>query len=131
MTGGLQFQIGDWWDGRKDFTNQEEMTDVAKKKWNKKEGKWWGVPVFPAARCCTGSQPIPYIYDDRVSYEDTIKALKKLYEMGRPARKELGLEAREWALKTFGMDNMLNSFDRIITEAIAEHKKPAPRLITL
>lgn len=131
MTGGLQFQIGDWWEGRKDFTDQDEMTEVAKKKWNKKEGKWWGVPVFPSARCCTGSQPIPYIYDDRVSYEDTVKALKKMYDMGRPARKALGLEAREWAMKNFNMIQMLSSFDRVISESIAQHKKPAPQFITL
>jgi len=131
MTGGLQFQIGDWWEGRTDFTNQDEMTAVAVKKWQKREGKWWGIPVFPASRSCTGSQPIPYIYDDRVNHDDVVKALKKLYDMGRPERKALGLQSREWAIKTFNMDFMLNSFDRIISEAVAEHVPPAPRVITL
>jgi glycosyltransferase involved in cell wall biosynthesis len=131
MTGGLQFQIGDWWEGRKDFTDQDDMTEVAKKKWMKKEGKWWGVPVFPASRSCTGSQPIPYIYDDRVAHEDVVKALKKLYDMGRPERKALGLQSREWAIKTFNMEFMLNSFDRIITEAVQEHTVPSTRIVTL
>jgi len=131
MTGGLQFQIGDWWEGREDFSDQDDMTKTAKLLWQKKAGKWFGVPVFPASRSCTGSQPIPYIYDDRVSHEDTVRALKKMYEMGRPARKVLGAEGREWALNTFNMDKMLSSFDEIIEDAIATHKKPEPRIITL
>lgn len=131
MTGGLQFQIGDWWEGREDFTDQDEMTRTQKLLWQKKAGKWFGVPIFPAARSCTGSQPIPYIYDDRVSHEDVVKALKKLYEMGRPARKELGAQAREWALKTFPMDGMIEKFDEVIESAIAEHKKPELRTVTL
>jgi glycosyltransferase involved in cell wall biosynthesis len=131
MTGGLQFQIGDWWEGREDFTDQDEMTKTQKLLWQKKAGKWFGVPVFPASRSCTGSQPIPYIYDDRVSHEDVVKALKKVYEMGRPARKELGLQGREWVLKNFNMDSMISSFDRIISDAIQNHKKPAPRVVTL
>ena len=131
MTGGLQFQIGDWWEGRTDFTNQDEMTETAKKKWQKKEGKWWGIPVFPASRSCTGSQPIPYIYDDRVSHDDVVKALKKLYDMGRPARKALGAESRVWAEKTFNMKNMIDSFDKVVGEAIADHVKPTPKVVTL
>jgi glycosyltransferase involved in cell wall biosynthesis len=131
MTGGLQFQIGDWWEGRKDFTDQDEMTATARRKWQAREGRWWGVPVFPASRSCTGSQPIAYIYDDRVNHDDVVRALKKVYDMGRPARRALGVEAREWALRTFNMDYMLSSFDRIITEAVAEHVKPVPRFVTL
>lgn len=131
MTGGLQFQIGDWWEGRKDFTDQDEMTAVAKKRWQRKEGKWFGVPVFPVSRSCTGSQPIPYIYDDRVAHEDVVKALENLYSMGRPARKELGLQAREWAMKNFNWENLAQAWPEIIDEAIANHKKPGLRVVTL
>ena len=131
MTGGLQFQIGDWWEGRTDFTDQDEMTKFAKQRWQKKQGQWWGIPVFPASRSCTGSQPIPYIYDDRVSHEDVVKALKSLYDMGRPARKEIGLKAREWAKRAFNMEHMIRSFDEIIEDAIATHKKPERKVVTL
>ncbi len=131
MTGGLQFQIGDWWEGLTDFTDQDKLTAIARKKFQNGEGKWWGAPVFPASRSCTGSQPIPYIYDDRVSYEDTVRALVKLYNMGRPARRALGLQAREWATKRFNMQEMIQSFDEVITAAIAEWKPPRPRVITL
>jgi glycosyltransferase involved in cell wall biosynthesis len=130
MTGGLQFQIGDWWEGRTDFTDQDEMLATAKKKWQRKEGNWFGVPVFPASRSCTGSQPIPYIFDDRVSYEETVAALVRLYEMGRPARKELGLRAREWVLKAFNWDALHSSWNEVIETALLEHKKPEIRFKT-
>lgn len=131
MTGGLQFQIGDWWADRTDFSDQEDMFAVAKERWRKKEGNWWGVPVFPVSRSCTGSQPIPYIYDDRFSYDDVADGLVQLYNMGRPARKELGLKAREWAIKNFNMQKMITSFDDLIKKSIVSHVKPHPKLITL
>jgi glycosyltransferase involved in cell wall biosynthesis len=132
MTGGLQFQIGDWWEGVTDFSDQDVLTELAKKKWNKKEGKWWGVPVFPSSRSCTGSQPIPYIYDDRASHEDVVRGLERLYKMGRDERKKLGLESREWAVKTFNMERMITNFDALLTKTLAEFRPVSePRIVTL
>jgi hypothetical protein len=51
--------------------------------------------------------------------------------MGRTARKDLGLQAREWVMKNFPMDNMVNSFDKVIEDAIANHKKPVLKQVTL
>lgn len=131
MTGGLQFQLGDWWAGRTDFTDQDEMTAVAKRKWQRREGQWFGVPVFPAVRSCTGSQPIPAIYDDRVSHEDTVRAFRQLYDMGRPARKELGKQAREWAMREFNWERLNTEWPRALEQAIAEHRKPRPQVVLL
>lgn len=118
MTGGLQYQAGDWYTGLRDFTDQDKLTDIAKSAWKNRTSKWWGIPVFPASRSCTGSQQIPYIYDDRVSHEDVVDGLVKLYEMGRAERKNLGLKAREWVLKTFNLDDMILAWDRVFTEQI-------------
>ena len=131
MTGGLQFQIGDWWEDQTFFGDQEKLTRIAKERWQKKQGNWWGIPIFPATRSCTGSQPIPYIYDDRVSHEDTVKALLKMYEMGRPARKALGEAARPWAMKNFNMETLVKSFDEFITETMESHRAPQPRIVSL
>lgn len=131
MTGGLQFQIGNWWEGRRDFTDQDDMMETAARKWNSREGKWFGVPIFPASRSCTGSQPVPFIYDDRVSHEDVVSALKLLYSMGRPARKEMGAKGREWATQTFNWSNLMDTWPKIIEQAIQEHKKPEVRVVTL
>ena len=131
MTGGLQFQLGDWWAGRTDFTDQDEMTANAKRKWQRKEGRWFGVPIFPASRSCTGSQPIPFIYSDVVAHEDVVRGLRHLYDMGRPARKALGLQAREWAMETFNWQNLMTAWPDIIKQAVRDHKRPEPRLVTL
>jgi glycosyltransferase involved in cell wall biosynthesis len=122
MTGGLQFQIGDWWDGTTDFSDQKKMT-IRAKKMATKAGRWFGSPVFPSTRSCTGSQPIPFIYDDRPSHEDIVRSMIHLYEMGRPARRALGLEAREWAQKTFNMESMISSFDQTISSVVQNFKK--------
>jgi glycosyltransferase involved in cell wall biosynthesis len=132
MTGGLQFQIGDWYEGITDFRDQEKLSAIASEKWKKRVGNWWGAPVFPAARSCTGSQPIPYIYDDRVNHDDVVEALMTVYEAGRAGRRELGLGAREWAKRTFDLNTMVRDWDRILQEQIRlGNRRPPFRVVAL
>ena len=65
MTGGLQ----------------EQVTDGE---------NWFGIGIEPASKAIIGSQTVPYIYEDRVSKEDFINALTKMYEMTEGEREELG-----------------------------------------
>lgn len=120
MTGGLQFQIGDWWQDQCDFSDQDRLTQLARQR--KNSHKWWGVPVFPAARNLVGSQQVPYIYDDRVNDQHVADALEKVFRMGRVARRELGLQAREWATKAFSMDGMIGGWDRGLTAAMTQYQ---------
>lgn len=116
MTGGLQFQIGDWWCDQTDFSNQEKLEKIARSR--RSSHKWWGQPVFPAARNLVGSQQVPYIYDDRVNNDEVADALVKMFKLGKPARRKIGFEAREWAKQHFGMDRMrdgwIDAFDKAI-----------------
>lgn len=121
MTGGLQFQMGDWWCDQTDFSDQKRLDKLAHSR--KNTHNWWGVPVFPAARNLVGSQQVPYIYDDRVNNQDVANALLQVFKMGRAARKKLGLKAREWALEKFGMDVMANGWDEALTKAMENHKQ--------
>jgi glycosyltransferase involved in cell wall biosynthesis len=120
MTGGLQFQIGDWWEGLTDFSDQDRLTKIARQR--RSTHQWFGQPVFPAARNRVGSQPVPYIYDDRVNSDDVATALEKVFKMGKAERKRLGLEAREWARKTFGMQGMIDGWKSGLDRAISGHK---------
>lgn len=131
MTGGLQYQIGDWYKDLKDFTDQDKLTAIAKKKWNRKEGIWCGVPIFTSSRSCTGSQQIPYIYDDRVSHEDTVKALLAMYNMKPAERREMGLNARKWAKETFSMNSMISKWDDLIEKTTVNFKKSGYRKVSL
>lgn len=136
FTGGLQFQLGDWWNGRTDFTSQEEMTKDARKKWaasdsKKNPSRWWGAPVFPNNRALVGGQTVPYIYDDRVDDRQAAQALLHVYRMGRKARKTLGLQAREWAIKNFNRGDVVGSWDKSILDTIERHSTTGVRTLTL
>jgi len=63
-----------------------------------KEHGEWAFPVYPTNRSLQGSPKTPYIWDDRCRPEDATEQIKKLYEMGREKRKELGKAGREWAI---------------------------------
>ena len=118
FTGGLQFQVGAWWEGLEKFDNQFAMTSIAKRRWADKLTEWYGVPVFPAARNNVGSQAVPYIYDDRVNNDDVAEALTKMFKMGRTKRKELGAKARSWAMREFSMKRMVDGWNNVLTTAI-------------
>jgi glycosyltransferase involved in cell wall biosynthesis len=70
MTGGLQEQV----------TNGKE---------------WFGIGLEPASKAIIGSQQVPYIYEDRVSGDEFIAALEKIYSMSDKEIKELGSKGRE------------------------------------
>lgn len=76
MTGGLQEQVTDG-------TN------------------WFGIGIEPSSKAIIGSQEVPYIYEDRISKDDFINALKKIYEMSPAERSKIGLAGREYTLKNY------------------------------
>lgn len=79
MTGGLQQQVTDG-------------------------ENWFGIGIEPASKAIIGSQQVPYIYEDRVSKEDFVDALYKMYSMSEKKRKELGAKGREYVLKEYNFD---------------------------
>tara|TARA_R110001599_G_C11890918_1_gene625137 strand:- start:248 stop:592 length:345 start_codon:yes stop_codon:yes gene_type:complete len=80
MTGGLQ----------------EQVTD----------GKeWFGIGLEPVSKVVIGSQQVPYIYEDRVSKEDFIDALTKMYEMKAEDREELGEKGRKYVEEKYNFNN--------------------------
>lgn len=125
MTGGLQFQIGDWWKNLKDFSDQSKLTSIAKKAWASRssgQNMWTGIPVFTSSRSCTGSQQIPYIYDDRVCHDDVVKALTSMYKYAlAPGGTRSAYDGiSKWADKTFSIELMVSEWDLILHKKIAE-----------
>ena len=91
MTGGLQ----------------EQVTD----------GKeWFGIGIEPCSKALIGSQQVPYIFEDRISEEDFVSALKQIYEMGREARKELGRKGRSHVLKNYNFENFNKTWVDVMTD---------------
>jgi glycosyltransferase involved in cell wall biosynthesis len=80
MTGGLQEQV----------TNGKDS---------------FGVGIEPASKSVIGSPQCPYIYEDRISKEDFIKALTTIYEMTPEERKELGARGRQHVIDNYNFEN--------------------------
>ena len=59
----------------------------------------WAKPVFPSNRSLQGSPQTPYIFDDRVNFEDVADAIAYWYNTPETLREEMGLAGREWALE--------------------------------
>jgi glycosyltransferase involved in cell wall biosynthesis len=97
VTGGLQDQCG-FADKNGEWIrfNGEFATNHTGR--FKKLGSW-AYPVFPTNRSLQGSPQTPYIFDDRVRYEDVAEGIAYWHNHSISLRQELGLEGREWALK--------------------------------
>ena len=95
MTGGLQ----------------EQVTDG-------KEFFGFGLPV--ASQMIVGSQEVSYIYEDRVSKEDYINSLTKLYEMSEEERNELGKKGRQHLQKNYNPEILMNKWDELLTKVYNE-----------
>ena len=91
MTGGLQDQVTD---GKEFF----------------------GVGIHPSSKAVIGSQQVPYIYEDRISKEDFIDALKKIHAMSSQEKRELGEKCRAHVEKNFNPVTLLKRWDELLTQ---------------
>jgi glycosyltransferase involved in cell wall biosynthesis len=85
MTGGLQ----------------EQVTDG---------DEWFGIGIEPSSKALIGSQQVPYIYEDRISEEDFVNALTKIYSMSRAERKAMGEKGREHVIKNYNFEDFKNTW---------------------
>ena len=96
MTGGLQEQVTDG-------TN------------------WFGIGIEPSSKAVIGSQEVPYIYEDRISKDDFINALKKIYEMSSAERSKIGLAGRDYALKNYNFQGFNDRWVALLEQVYEEH----------
>jgi glycosyltransferase involved in cell wall biosynthesis len=97
VTGGLQDQCG-FQDENGEWIrfNGEFATNHTGK--FKKHGSW-AKPVFPTNRSLQGSPATPYIFDDRVSFEDVADAIRYWYDMDPEVRESSGICGRVWCMQ--------------------------------
>jgi len=93
MTGGLQEQV----------TDGEE---------------WFGIGIEPASKAIIGSQQVPYIYEDRISKEDFIAALKNMYNMAPGERKLLGMKGRQHVVRNYNFQDFNKRWVNLIDSVI-------------
>ncbi len=125
VTGGLQDQCG--------FTDEngewirfdgEFATNHTGK--YKKHGSWVK-PVFPSNRSLQGSPATPYIFDDRVQFEDVADAIRYWYDMDDQVRKASGICGRVWAMENgLTSEQMGNKMIEMIDYLFASNKQRRP-----
>lgn len=96
VTGGLQDQCGFKF-SEEDYVKLGSLHN--KKIYGSTPHGEWALPVWSSAINLNGSPATPYIFDDRVNDEEVAEKIKKMYDMGREKRKEVGKKGREWAIK--------------------------------
>ena len=97
VTGGLQDQCGFRDRGTGKLLTAEDYVEIGSlHDRHKKAGVVYGDwvrPIWPV-RSTTGSVPTPYIFDDRIDFEDVAPLIMDFYQMGREERKAAGLKGR-------------------------------------
>ena len=96
MTGGLQEQV----------TDGEE---------------WFGIGIEPSSKSVIGSQDIPFIYEDRISKEDFVSALEKMYNMSAEERQSLGSKGRNYISKKYNFKNYISHWNLLLKEIHEKH----------
>jgi glycosyltransferase involved in cell wall biosynthesis len=64
----------------------------------------FGIPLIPESKAVIGSQDVPYIYEDRVSENQVVSALEKMFVMTREERRVMGTNGREHVMKNYNFD---------------------------
>ena len=96
MTGGLQ----------------EQVTDG---------DKWFGIGLEPTSKAIIGSQPIPYIYEDRLNGEQVVNALVEMYEKTQAERDALGAAGRQHVLENYSFETFEKQWTDLITDINDRH----------
>lgn len=91
MTGGLQEQVTDGKD-------------------------WFGIGVEPASKAIIGSQDVPYIYEDRVSEKDVVKAFVDFSLLSKEQREEMGRKGRLHLEKNYAHKDFCDRWVQILTD---------------
>jgi len=95
MTGGLQ----------------EQVTD----------GKeWFGIGLEPTSKSIIGSQEVPFIYEDRISKEDFLNAIREVYNMSKEDRGKMGEKGRQHVIKNY---NFKDFKEKWVDELLKVHEE--------
>ena len=95
MTGGLQEQVTDGDD-------------------------WFGAGIEPCSKAIIGSQTVPYIFEDRISEEDFVDTLEKIYNTPKDGIRKMGELGREHVMKNYNYETFKESWVNTMLE-LHEH----------
>ena len=91
---------------------QEQITDGVNE---------FGVGIEPSSQQIVGSQLVPYVMEDRLSKDDFLDAMIKMYNKGKEGRAELGKLGREHVMKNYNFDDFNKSWVELLESVYENH----------
>ena len=91
MTGGMQEQV----------TNGSE---------------WFGFGMPPVSKCLIGSQNVPYIFEDRLSKDQVVDSLFKMYSLPETERRKMGALGRLHVETNYNFSNFKSRWADLMLE---------------
>jgi len=129
VTGGLQDQCG-FKNGKGEYLTEDDYVLLGSNhRGEYTEHGEWVKPVFPNNLSLQGSPLTPYIFDDRVQYENVGELIKEWYDVGEEERERCGELGRQYVKsEEIGMDSkeMGNRFIEAM-DGTFENWKPRER----
>lgn len=96
MTGGLQEQV----------TNGKD---------------WFGIGIEPSAKAIIGSLQVPYIYEDRISRNDFLAALKKMSKMPKKSLNAMSKRGLKHIHKNYSFEKFQKQWVELMDDIIENH----------
>lgn len=78
----------------------------------------FGISIKPSVRTVVGSQSIPYIYQDRISEEQFIKAAEEFCSLSSEERNKMGTEGMKYVQKNYNLQDYSRSWRNVVKETI-------------
>jgi glycosyltransferase involved in cell wall biosynthesis len=91
---------------------QEQVTDGVNE---------FGVGIEPSSKQVVGSQLVPYVMEDRLSKDDFLNAMTKLYEAGKEERAKLGKLGRKHVMKNYNFNDFNRSWVELMESIHQRH----------
>ena len=91
---------------------QDQLTD------GKEE---FGVMITPSSQQIVGSQMVPYVMEDRISKQDFLDALQKMYDAGVKGRTKLGSSGRKHVMNNFNFKDFNQSWVELMSSVYEKH----------
>jgi len=76
----------------------------------------FGIGIEPCSRQVVGSQLVPYVMEDRMSKEDFLSAMFKMYEATNEERQEMGALGRKHIMKNYNFEDFNKSWVSLMLE---------------
>lgn len=81
---------------------------------------WFGIGMPPTSQALIGSQNVPYIYEDRLSKDQFVGSLFKIYSMSDSDRRKMGMLGRKHVEENYNFANFKTKWAELMLKIFEE-----------